>query len=37
MQWMLIEKEGEIEHAMYVGSRTIWPETVGKGRKEREE
>ena len=37
MQWMLIEKEKEIEYAMYVGSRAIWPKTVGKKREEGEE
>ena len=35
MQWMLIEEEGGIECAMYVGSGTIWLKTVGKGKKER--
>jgi len=32
---MLIEEEREIEHAIYIGSGTLWPKTVGKERKER--
>jgi len=34
---MLIKEEGEIEHAICMESRAIWPETVGKERKEKEE
>jgi len=34
---MLIKEERKIEHAMCVGSRTIWPKTVGKGKEERRE
>jgi len=30
MQWMSIEEEGEIEHAITVGNGAIWPEIVGK-------
>ena len=37
MQWMLIEEEREIERTMCVGSRAIWPKTVGKEKEEREE
>ena len=32
-QWMSIEGEEEIEHAIIVGSLAIWPETVGRGTK----
>jgi len=32
---MLIEEEREIECAMCVESRAIWPKTVGKGKGER--
>ena len=37
MQWMLIEEEGEIEHAMYMESGAIWPKTIGKEKEKREE
>jgi len=34
---MLIEKEREIGHALYMENRTIWPKIVGKEKKERGE
>ena len=37
MQQMLIEKEREIEHSMYIENRAIQPKTVGKGRKKKKE
>ena len=37
MQWMLIEEEEEIEHAMYMESGAIWPKTIGKEKEKREE
>jgi len=37
MQWILIEEREEIGHAMYVENRAIWPKTIGKEKKEKEE
>jgi len=34
---MLIKKERKIEHAMYMGSKTIWSKTIGKEKEERRE